>query len=201
MSPTEILKQEHRVIERMLDVLDRIARACEQTGALDTESATDAVTFFRNFADRCHHGKEENQLFPVLEERGLDAENGPTAVMRLEHEDGRALIRGIEQSIEGAGRGDVKAIRDFLRHADSYTGMLRVHIRKEDNCLFPMADRALSGADQESVLRAFDAVEHEDMGDGAHERFLTLAHKLADRYGVEWDLRGDAAACSCSCGH
>ena len=67
MKPTEILSSEHRVIEQVLDCLDQIITGAERTGKLDSAAATDAVDFFRTFADQCHHGKEETHLFTALE--------------------------------------------------------------------------------------------------------------------------------------
>ena len=77
MKPTQILENEHRVIEQVLDCLDKIADRCETDGRLDAESAREAVDFFRNFADRCHHGKEEAELFPLMHARGFPQEGGP----------------------------------------------------------------------------------------------------------------------------
>ena len=56
MRPTEILSDEHRVIEQVLACLERIAEEAE-TRTLDVAAARDVVTFVQNFADRCHHGK------------------------------------------------------------------------------------------------------------------------------------------------
>jgi len=85
MRPTEILMQEHRVIEQVLDCLERMAQRVEAGDELDLESAKQAIDFFRNFADRCHHGKEEDCLFPLLEQKGFSREQGPTGVMLHEH--------------------------------------------------------------------------------------------------------------------
>ena len=95
MRPTEILMQEHRVIEQVLDCLDAIANKTESGEQLDQHSATQAIDFFANFADRCHHGKEEDCLFPMLEQKGFSREQGPTGVMLHEHEVGRQHVRGM----------------------------------------------------------------------------------------------------------
>ena len=71
MQPTEILIHEHRIIEQVLACLERITEKFTLAGRLDPQPARDAVAFFRNFADRCHHGKEEAHLFPAMEAAGL----------------------------------------------------------------------------------------------------------------------------------
>jgi hemerythrin-like domain-containing protein len=192
MKPTEILSAEHRVIEQVLNVLEKMTAQAEQTGTLEKRDASDAVEFFRMFADKCHHGKEEAQLFPALEAKGFPRNGGPTGVMIQEHEQGRAAVRGMADAIE---KNDAKS---FARHGRAYIELLRQHIQKEDHCLFSMADEALSPADQASLLAAFETVEHDHMGAGTHEKFLKLANDLADRYKVS---RTATATPSCCCHH
>jgi len=199
MKPTDILSAEHRVIEQVLQCLDAIARQGVAGGALDKASAEDAIAFLRNFADRCHHGKEETHLFPAMEAKGYSPECGPTAVMRLEHEQGRAHIRAMAEAVEAASAGDQAALARFAQHARGYIGLLEGHIQKEDHCLFSMANQAFSEADQRELLARFERVEAEEMGEGTHEKYLAIANALAERYGVS---RAAAAAHSChSCGH
>ena len=62
--------------------------------------------------------------------------------------------------------------------------MLREYIRKEDHCLFPMADQSLPPSDMEELARRFEAVEQQEIGPEVHERYVQLAETLADRFGV-----------------
>jgi hemerythrin-like domain-containing protein len=189
MKATEILMDEHRVIEQVLTCLEKLADRCEAGGKLDSTSALEALEFFRNFADRCHHGKEEGHLFPLLEARGLGRQGGPTGVMLHEHEEGRRLIAAMARAVES------DACREFVRQARAYVGLLREHIRKEEHCLFPMAAGILSGLDAESLAQRFEHVENAEMGEGTHEHYLQLANGLADRLDVK---RAQVAP---TCGH
>jgi hemerythrin-like domain-containing protein len=165
----------------------------------DSRSVRQAIDFFRQFADRCHHGKEEGHLFPLLEGRGLPPENGPTSVMRDEHEQGRDLLAAMTRALDRTETGDAGAGLDLATQARAYVRLMREHIRKEDSCLFPMADKVLSGSDTENLVRSFAQSEHDDMGTGTHERYLRLADKLADRMGVP---RTEVqTACGHECGH
>ena len=184
MHPTDILQEEHEVINQVLDCLEKIVQQCEATGTLDAASAQDAVDFFRNFADRCHHGKEEAHLFPLMEQRGFAKDNGPTAVMRLEHDQGRACVKGMGEAIAAAQKHDATAGQRFVTHARAYLELLRTHIQKENQCLFPMANQAFSDADQKALLSAFETVEHEEIGAGVHEKQLAIANALAERFHV-----------------
>ena len=159
MKPTEILSGEHRIIEQVLASLEAIAREAKATGRLDPQPARDAVAFLRNFADCCHHGKEEAHLFPALEAKGFPREGGPTGVMLREHELGRAHVRAMDENIQPAADGETAALGRFLEHADAYVSLLREHIYKEDHVLFPLADRTLDESDQRALLAAFGKVE------------------------------------------
>ena len=158
MKPTEILSAEHRVIERVLTCLERMADACERDQKLDADPARLAVKFFRNYADKCHHGKEEARLFPLLETRGFSADSGPTAVMRLEHDQGREFVGRMDRAIEAATAGRPEGVREFNDAARGFIQLLRAHIQKEEHCLFPMVDRALSEEDQAKLLKSFEDV-------------------------------------------
>ena len=200
MKPTDILSAEHRVIEQVLDCLERIIAAAVSQGRLEKQPAEDAVAFFRNFADRCHHGKEETHLFPAMEAKGFPRDGGPTGVMLHEHDEGRAFVRGMAEAIDAAAAGDRAAVNRFAENGAAFISLLREHIQKEDHCLFGMANQAFSAADQQALLAAFDRVEAEEMGAGTHERFLQIANSLADRYGVT--RAAPPAACGhCACGH
>lgn len=197
MQPTDILKGEHRVIEQVLDCLEQIAAEAGDQGRVAAEPAREAISFFRNFADRCHHGKEEAHLFPAMEAKGFPRDAGPTGVMLHEHEAGRAHIRAMDEAIDQAAAGEAPAVAQFCEHAGGYVGLLREHISKEDHCLFSMADRAFSAADQAALLAKFEQVEAHDIGEGVHQRFLDLANRLADRYGLPRAQASSGHACGC----
>jgi hemerythrin-like domain-containing protein len=192
MKAIDILMDEHRIIEQVLNCLEKVADHW-QDGKPDVASATEALDFFRRFADHCHHGKEEGHLFPRLEARGLLRAGGPTGVMLHEHEEGRRLLAGMAEAIER------NACCDFVKQARTYVNLLREHIRKEDHCLFPMAAQVLSDRDAEGLLHSFESVESNKMGEGTHEHYLQLANDLAERLGVP---RAQVVpVCGHGCGH
>jgi hemerythrin-like domain-containing protein len=184
MTATEILMNEHRVIEQVLHCLERILEECATAKRLDAKTAKQAIEFFRTFADRCHHGKEEAELFPVMQRSGFSGGCSPVVVMLREHELGRLYIQGMDAAIEPAASGDAEALNWFIQHGQSYLQLLREHIRKEDTCLFPAADHRLTEEDQARVLTAFEKVDAKDIGQDAHKTCLMIASELADRFDV-----------------
>ena len=178
MKPTETLKHEHQIILLVLQGAEREALAIRDGGEAREEAITQMLDFFRNFADRCHHAKEERHLFPALNARGFPAESGPVAVMLHEHEQGRAAIRAISEALPAASGGDRRAAGDLAEALLGYVELLRNHIFKEDNVLFPMADRVLEADEQTRLEGLFERVEAEEIGEGVHERYHELAHRL-----------------------
>jgi hemerythrin-like domain-containing protein len=198
MRATEILSQEHRIIEQVLSAVDVLADQAHRTQSLDGQSATQAVDFIRNFADRCHHAKEEDLLFKAMEAAGFARDSGPLAVMLHEHEQGRSFVRQMVAAADEAGRGVAGSIDTFVEAAWSYTELLRSHIQKEDGVLYPMADRALSAEAQAELLVGFERVEAAHAS-GTHERYIRSARELAQRFGATAPAcSGDCSSC---CGH
>ena len=169
MRPTEDLMNEHRVIERMLTVVSIVADRLNAGQDVDNAVFVGAADFFKNFADRCHHSKEEKLLFEKMMERGVSGEVGPIAVMLREHEDGRAHVRKIAEL--SAKKLDKKSKAELVKHTKAYVDLLSQHIRKEDNVLYPMANQILTSEDQLELEKGFAEVEEKIMGPGVHERY------------------------------
>jgi hemerythrin-like domain-containing protein len=175
-SATATLRHEHDAILKMLDATDEVARQIENGRIPEPDTLSGLLEFLRVFADRCHHGKEEDLLFPLLEKKGLPRHGGPIAVMLREHDQGRALIRMMVDAAEAFAAGDASAAKQWAAPAQGYTQLLRSHIGKENDILFVMAEQLLSDAEQSELFAAFEKVEVEKMGPGTHERL----HKLMD---------------------
>jgi len=134
--PIDTLMSEHRTIEKVLDAVETAAR--KQLPPAFYEKALD---FLAQFADGCHHAKEEDRLFPVLEQKGIPREMGPIGVMCHEHVQGRGHIRRMRECLAA---GDLDGVR---RESLDYVALLRQHIFKEDNVLFAMARNVLGEGD------------------------------------------------------
>ena len=178
MKATEILMQEHRVIERVLEALELAAERLEKGDPIDPSFFLQAADFIRGFADGCHHQKEEGVLFEAMEAAGMPTEQGPIAVMLSEHEQARAYTGGLREAAEKLQAGDDRSVSQVIQNARGYVRLLRDHIMKEDNVLFPMAENVIPVAQHSDVLAAFSRIEHEETGEGVHEKYLALADEL-----------------------
>ena len=175
---TKILRQEHEVILPVLDATERAALSLENGAALSPRVLADTVEFLKLFADRQHHGKEEDLLFPELVEKGMPQNGGPVGVMLMEHQIGRSHIARMAEAGDAYRNGDQSAGAQWADAALDYVALLREHIAKENNLLFVMAERILSPADQQRLAQKFENVDKHKMGDGECERLLRLAETL-----------------------
>ncbi len=182
MNATDTMKEEHRLILRVLQCLSAAADQAEKEPGIDVGSIQKMLEFFRGFADGCHHAKEEAHFFPLARLRGVGCLPASIDSLLAEHQEGRDDIRGMEENLSEAGSGDRQAKARFLRHARQYVELLTNHIGKEDHCLFPTADRMLSTVDQGVLVRAFEEFEQQELGAGTHERL----HALADELCAKW---------------
>ena len=167
MKSIDRLVAEHDIIERALSVLEKVVAQIESGQSVPDEFPRWAPQFFRQFADQCHHAKEEDLLFPLLKERGIPEEGGPIGCMLQEHEVGRDCVRRMREASEADPFDGTK----FATAAKEFIPLLRQHIDKENNILYQMAQNVLSEADDADLTDKFTQVEQEKGLVGLHERY------------------------------
>jgi hemerythrin-like domain-containing protein len=181
---TRCLRDEHQVILRVLDCFEIALRRSQDSGQVTRQIYSPFVEFFRGFADKCHHCKEEDRLFPRMEKKGIPREGGPIGVMLYEHQQARMHVRAIAEHLDAADRGERAAIRKVLDHGDEFLELLRAHISKEDHCLFGMADQVVQGADLTALVRAYGDAESRSDYRETFSRCRVIADELTVMYKV-----------------
>ncbi len=174
-----ILRHEHDAILKMLDVADHVAEQLDRGSVVAADTLGDLLEFFTLFADKCHHGKEEDLLFPLMEKKGIPRDGGPIGVMLREHDLGRAFVRQMRELGEKYRGGDPATGPRWAESARGYTALLRQHIEKENEILFVMAENVMSEAEQAELAKLFERAETEKMGAGTHERLHAMMDRLA----------------------
>ncbi len=171
------LMHEHDVILTALQILNAICKRIELNQFIEINEIRNFIDFIKEFADKCHHGKEEGHLFPAMIAAGFSMEAGPVAVMLQEHTEGRNWIAQIDESLKPTLNST-----SFLRAARGYTNLLGAHIQKENEILFPLAEKVLSPSQLTYLFRAFE--EHEDkvIGGGRHEQLHDLLKTMKIKY-------------------
>ena len=178
MQATQILMEEHRVIERVLTALETAADRLSQKDEIRPAFFVNVALFNKNFTDGCHHRKEEGIFFVAMNEAGVPAQGGPIGVMLAEHEQGRDFTGAMKDAAQKWEVGDLSARPIVIQDALGYVTLLRQHIHKENNILFPMADRLIPPDKQEKIATDFERIEKEEIGESLHEKYLALAEVL-----------------------
>jgi hemerythrin-like domain-containing protein len=151
--PLTVLIDEHRVILSVLDDLERESLALGQGKPLRPRFWQRVLQFHAEFADGLHHHREEHLLFPALERVGLSPTTGPTAVLRAEHDRGRQWRQRIQQALDA---GDLVRLQAAC---SSFIDFERQHIQKENQILFPLADRLLQLQQTQELAHAFAEID------------------------------------------
>ena len=184
MEATQELVAEHNAVLLALQILEKIGAALAVQRDPTSGHLEQLLDFFKGFVDRCHHGKEEDVLFPALERCGVLRQGGPIGVMLMEHEAGRGYVKAMTDGLGRLRRGEADAAAAIRGHALAYSDLLRAHIHKENDVLFAMADRLLPPDVVREMLVRFEAIERERVGEGKHAAYHAMLHALKQAYEV-----------------
>lgn len=182
MKPTELLTKEHDTIKIMLQVVEKVCAKLESGDQVSQEHLKQIVDFIRGFADKHHHGKEENWLFTEMIKAGIPKEGGPIGCMLEEHEIGRRCVRGMNETLEAIDADAQNATANFIKNAREYVALLTDHIYKENNILYPMADANLSEEQQQKLQSQFEVIQNEHESSGKQKEFREILDGLKGAY-------------------
>jgi hemerythrin-like domain-containing protein len=182
MDAIETLMHEHRLIEQICDSLVGFADEVRRKGTTEKDELGRFVTFISDFADACHHGKEEDILFASMVECGFPRQGGPVAVMLHEHVQGRAFVGALRAKVEQPAEWTAQDRQELADAAYGYANLLHAHIHKEDAVLYPMAEQHLPPAVLAEVGRRCERFDDEKASAGEHARLHALAEALLSRH-------------------
>ncbi len=183
MKSVDVLLYEHRMIGRMVSILEALAGQLDAGGEVAPGVLVDVMDFSEQFTSNCHHAKEEHHLFPMLDEHGMSLDSSPIAALREQHDANHAYLREMHAAVARLRAGDAQALRMFAASARDYARLLREHMRIEDHyfqdvsrLLSPAEDDVLYGrmmAIDESCARIADRRRYEKMLDDYEELIAT----------------------------
>jgi hemerythrin-like domain-containing protein len=176
-NPTEMLEVEHRVIAKIVASAPILADRLDAGQPVDVETLRQVVEFMRIYADKCHHGKEEQLLFPLLVKRGVPSRGCPIEPLTREHVMGRAFVTGLAEASLTYQQGDLAAKDALVKNLRGIADLYPNHIWKEDYLLFPMTNKVLSVEDLTTLSKDFEKVEQE-IGQDVHESLARFADGL-----------------------
>ena len=182
MNPMQDLKHEHEIVKHALQIMDKICSRIEGGEPPNGEHLAKLLEFLTEFVDKCHHAKEEELLFPAMEQAAAAQVKPMITQMLAEHQTGRAHINGMKEAFAHYQSGRADALREFIQPSRDYINLLNSHILKEDSILYNTADQVLSPQQQQELAAGFETVEVERTGPGKHEEYHQMIHHLEHVY-------------------
>jgi hemerythrin-like domain-containing protein len=169
---TQVMVDEHQLILRMIALVEHNTALLREGKFRNWQFYLDAVDFIRNYADRFHHAKEEDVLFVELIRNGMPEKQSPIEAMQMEHDQGRAHVKAMEEAAQKALDGEGGQIAIIAEHATGYAALLRGHIEKENDILYPLAERVLPEGVRSGMLAAYETAGVKTPG--LEEKYLQM---------------------------
>ena len=156
MSPIGVLTVEHLLIARMVDLVQGELEKIGRGKKADLIFIDGAMDFAKNYADLCHHGKEESILFETLARKRLLPEHKKLMdELVMEHVENRKIIISLEMARERYLKGDSDAVGQILTACKSLAEFYPRHMAREEKGLFPPSMEYFSQREQEGVVKKF----------------------------------------------
>jgi hemerythrin-like domain-containing protein len=150
MTSVDVLLAEHRMIARMVSIIEAVADRLDAGHEVPTRVLVDVMDFSEHFTSNCHHAKEEHHLFPMLAEHGMRLDSSPIAALREQHEANHAYLREMHGALTRMRANDPHALRAFAASARDYARLIREHMRIEDHYFQDVA--SLFSPEEEAAL-------------------------------------------------
>jgi hemerythrin-like domain-containing protein len=179
---TNVMVVEHKLILRMVALVEKNSALVEQGKFTDWQFFLDAVDFIRGYADRFHHAKEEDILFTALIANGMPETGSPIEAMHIHHDQGRAFVRDMEEAATKALAGEPGQEAAIVENARGYGALLREHIHTEDNIFYPLAEKTLPANVRPAMIKAYNQAEA-----AVPASFTDSYTKMVQRYEAQGD--------------
>lgn len=183
MNTIKILVDEHNNIKRVLNVIRKICVGILEGKEVPKDDLTSIIDFIRNYADKYHHGKEEDMLFKDMSTELADKIGpGPIQGMLIEHDFGRNFVRELENALKTYSEGNNEIKVDIIANAMGYANLLGRHIFKEDNMLYKYAEKNLKEETMNKLDREFKDYEEDKKHIETKEKYIRLVEELEKKY-------------------
>ena len=166
---------EHRLIERMIRQIKNVLKKIGATNEVDPLFIDIAVDFIRTYADRTHHGKEEDILFRDLKKKDLS--NDDRRVMNelvKEHVFGRQTTKKLIEANSRYRNGDKSALTDIVGQLHTLVDFYPEHIEKEDKVFFPASRAYFTEQEDQAMLDEFWEFDKKMI----HEKYKSVIEAL-----------------------
>ena len=176
---------EHANIKRMLMVVRAFCYKLYNKEYVDFADVDQMIDFIKNYADKHHHGKEELKLFnKMVQHLGPAAQKLVTNGMLVEHDMGRFYIQQLQEAVKDYQSGNKEAVLDIIANSISYTHLLDRHIQKENDIVYPFAQKNFNKEISDEIQKECDEFEENANQQGFQDKYILLLEQLENKYQV-----------------
>jgi hemerythrin-like domain-containing protein len=166
---------EHRLIERMLSAIKGVLAEIDTKHQVDPVFVDIAVDFIRVYADRTHHGKEEDILFRELDNKPLNEKDRQLMKELIEeHKFSRRTTRALVEANSRYRNGDEAALKEIAANLQTLCEFYPRHIEKEDKVFFPSSRGYFTDEEDQAILAAFWEFDRKMI----HEKYKSVVDGL-----------------------
>lgn len=186
MYGVELLVEEHKNILLLIDIARLESEKIISGKEVDTDLFREFIDFGRNYADKHHHGKEEQILFKVmLEELGAVANKLIKNGMYVEHDLGRLYLSELEEALNKYEQDKSAGYKlDIIANMIGYGNLLKRHIEKEDNVVYTYAERELSNKIMLKVDEDTQMFESQSENSISREKYINWLNNKRIEYNI-----------------
>ena len=176
---------EHANIKRMLMVVRAFCYKLYNKEYVDFADVDQMIDFIKNYADKHHHGKEELKLFnKMVQHLGPAAQKLVTNGMLVGHDMGRFYIQQLQEAVKDYQSGNKEAVLDIIANSISYTHLLDRHIQKENDIVYPFAQKNFNKEISDEIQKECDEFEENANQQGFQDKYILLLEQLENKYQV-----------------
>jgi len=171
MQSRAILMIEHRLIERMINLIDKTLYYVKNEYKIDPIFIGIIIDFIQTYADKAHHGKEEDILFKILQDKDMSEEHKKLIDELIEeHVFGRKIVHELSEANRIYRKGNRSALKGIIENLDILKDFYPKHIEKEDEMFFPESMQYLSDKEDQKLLDEYYRFDKNMI----HEKYATV---------------------------
>ena len=174
MKPIGLLMREHRLIERLIKLLEKELNNIKKTNKVNSDFIQTSVDFFRTYADITHHGKEEDILFRDLKKKKISNDLKNTIdKLEQDHQYARKIVTKLSNENNNYIQGKTSTIKEIANNLEKLVTLYPVHIEKEDKEFFYPSMDYFTEEEQQKMLQEFYDFDKKMI----HEKYLQIIEK------------------------
>ena len=154
MHPEDNLREDHGRIMKLFAVWQKILGESNHTDQAIHEALAKCINFVELFIDRCHHGKEDEILFPAMTSSKNPEITSLVHELRSEHQTGRSLLKAIKLEFKASAEPNGSPV-SLIQLSHRYIDLFRKHIRRENAQLLPLIKKCISTKALERIAAQF----------------------------------------------